>query len=70
MGVKSIDPASAWWCQTIAQGSKVTTDAQEAPPEYEEEPLYCACDQTLEQIAQRGFRVSLMGDIQKPGDVF
>lgn len=48
----------------------MTTDAQEDPPEYEEEPLYCACDQTLEQIAQRGFRVSLMGDIQKPGDVF
>lgn len=41
------------------------TDAQEAPPEHEEELIYCAGDRALELIAQRSCGVSLTGGIQE-----
>lgn len=27
---------------------------------------YCKCGQTLKQVTQRGFRVCILGEIQKP----
>ena len=41
------------------------TDAQEVPPEYKEECLYCAGNRALEQGAQRGCGISLTGDLQE-----
>ncbi|RMC10196.1 hypothetical protein DUI87_12997 [Hirundo rustica rustica] len=53
-------PSSSQECQATGQ-----TDAQEVPPEYEEELLYGAGDQALGQVAQRCCGVSLTGDISE-----
>ncbi|KAJ7398904.1 hypothetical protein BTVI_120685 [Pitangus sulphuratus] len=46
-----------------AATKKTSQDAQEFPPEYEEEQLHCARDHTLEQTAQRQRGASPAGDI-------
>lgn len=41
-------------------------DAQEVPPDHQEEFLYCVSDCALEEIAQRGCGDFLTGDGQQP----
>jgi len=61
---------SGGWGQTLFSGAQqqdegqgVQTEAQEVPSEYEEELLPSEGDGALKQVAQRGYGVSLSGDI-------
>ena len=40
-------------------------ETQEAPPEHQETFFYCEGGQALEQVAQRGCGVSILGEVQK-----
>ena len=60
------------WGQTLLSGTQghdqrqqAPTETQEAPSEHEEKILYCEGNQAPEQVAQRGYGVSILGDIQK-----
>ncbi|RMC00278.1 hypothetical protein DUI87_22885 [Hirundo rustica rustica] len=52
------------WCQAVGQEAMGRNRCIEVPPEHEEEPVYCVGERALEQIAQRGWGVSLNGDTQ------
>ncbi|RMC15266.1 hypothetical protein DUI87_07454 [Hirundo rustica rustica] len=59
--------AGARLCSVMTNNKQwAETDAQEVPPECEEQLLYCAGDCALEQIVQRSGTVCLTGDIQEP----
>lgn len=60
-----MSPDSSWWCQAIGPEATDKTKTKEVPPQHEEEILYCEDDRALEQVAQRSFGVSFLGDIQE-----
>ncbi|XP_067150701.1 LOW QUALITY PROTEIN: muscular LMNA-interacting protein [Apteryx mantelli] len=45
-----------------------TTETQEISPEHKKTLLHCEGDRTLEQVAQRGCRISILGDIKDPAE--
>lgn len=47
----------------------VQTAVQEVSSKYREILFHCESDWSLAQVAKRGFRVSILGDIQKPSMV-
>lgn len=48
----------------MTRGNWAESDVQEVLPEVEEEELYRTDDQALEQVAQRGYGVSLTEGVQ------
>ncbi|KAJ7403055.1 hypothetical protein BTVI_80997 [Pitangus sulphuratus] len=64
-GWQRMDQALLGGAEQKDNGKLAESDAQEIPPEYEEELLSCTGDRALEQVAQRGCGVSLTGDCQE-----
>lgn len=41
-------------------------EIQEIPSKHKEKLFYCENSQTIKQVAQRGYRVPILGDFQNP----
>ena len=64
MGVRRMGPDSFQCAHRQDKGQCTQTEAQEVPPEHEEELFPSEDDRALEQTAQGGCGVSFSGNIQ------
>jgi len=61
---KTREPDSFQWCPLTGKGQWAKTEMHEIPSEHKKVLRYCEEIQTLEQVAQRGCGVSILGDIK------